>query len=113
MVLQTISRKSVLWPLHVGIVFWISLTFFYGSGDGSTKSHVASVCGPFVGHLTLLVFFLWPKGVVPLLVQHLLCLRPRDLPEKPPGGTHRHRVVSGGRATHTHAQARTHTLCLI
>ena len=64
MVLQTISRKSVLWPLHVGIVFWISLTFFYGSGDGSTKSHVASVCGPFVGHLTLLVFFLWPKGEV-------------------------------------------------
>lgn len=41
-----------------------ALTFLHGPGDGSTQGHVAHVRGPFVGHLTLLSFFLWPKGEV-------------------------------------------------
>lgn len=41
-----------------------ALTFLHGPGDGSTQGHVARVRGPFVGHLTLLGFFLWPKGEV-------------------------------------------------
>lgn len=41
-----------------------TLTFIHGPGDGSTQRHVACVCGPFINHLTLLTFFLWPKGEV-------------------------------------------------
>lgn len=41
-----------------------ALTVIHGPGDGSTQGHVARVCGPFIGHLTLLTFFLWPKGEV-------------------------------------------------
>lgn len=41
-----------------------ALTVIHGPGDGSTQGHIARVCGPFIGHLTLLTFFLWPKGKV-------------------------------------------------
>lgn len=39
-------------------------TFIHGPGDGSTQSHVACVCGPFVGDLTLFAVRLRPEGEV-------------------------------------------------
>lgn len=40
------------------------LTFLHGPGYGSTQGHVARVRDSIKGHLTLLSFFLWPKGEV-------------------------------------------------
>lgn len=57
--------KNELWCPQICFLFFLfCLTFFHSPGDGSTQGHVASVRGPFIGHLTLLIFFLWPKGEV-------------------------------------------------